>query len=504
VCSSTVGRVIAAGDDLKELLASQLVRPVLFQQAVDANPDVDLWLEVGPGDTLRRTMRAAKAPVVSMDIGSASAAGALTAIAAAYVLGAIESLETLGEERVSRELDLAKPLTFFMSPCELVPESDAREVKASAKAAASDAPVPVAVAASPRTPTSAPTPARMTATLRQLVSEATEIPLAVVRAQDRVLSDLHLNSLVVTEILARMGKIFAPGDRQFAKASMKAFRDSTLGELGEHLCALVTKNVPAAAESRPAALNVDELPVWVNAFMNDVEPLGRAHSVVNVGSENGWTAFGDSETLARELERALAQDDLAIGRGVAVIAGPNSGARGVEAFLAASEKAREKGVEHFVLIQLGAGGSIDSLAPAMRTFCLEEPRKRCTIVYLQEWDYSAARTIKTEASLCHRFHEVIVAADGTRQRPVFKPVFIETRRERGVSTARTCSSFRAAEKESRSNRPRELRNTRARGSVCSAARRPRATSTWRAICERWPMPASSSTTSPRTSRTRRR
>src|SRR5690348_17738410 len=27
VCSSTVGRVIAAGDDLKELLASQLVRP---------------------------------------------------------------------------------------------------------------------------------------------------------------------------------------------------------------------------------------------------------------------------------------------------------------------------------------------------------------------------------------------------------------------------------------------------------------------------------------------
>ncbi len=430
VCSSTVGRVITAGDDLKELLASQLVRPVLFQQAVDANPDVDLWLEVGPGDTLRRTMRAAKAPVVSMDIGSASAAGALTAIAAAYALGAIESLETLGEERVSRELDLAKPLTFFMSPCELAPESDVREVKASAKAAASDAPVPVAVpAVAVAEDTSAPTPARMTATLRQLVSEATEIPLAAVRAQDRVLSDLHLNSLVVSEILARMGKIFAPGDRQFAKALMKAFRDSTLGELGEHVCALVTKNVPAAAESRPAALNVDELPVWVNAFMNDVEPLGRAHSVVTVGSENGWTAFGDSDTLARELDRALAQDDLAIGRGVAFIAGPNSGTHGVEAFLAASEKAREKGIEHFVLIQLGAGGSMDSLAPAMRTFCLEEPHKRCTVVYLQEWDYSAARTIKTEASLCHRFHEVIVAADGTRQRPVLKPVFIETRRE---------------------------------------------------------------------------
>ncbi len=428
VCSSTLGRVIAAGDDLKELLASQLVRPVLFQQAVEANQDVDLWLEVGPGDTLRRTMRAAKAPVVSMDIGSPSAAGALTAIAAGYVLGAIENLETLGEERVSRELDLAKPRTFFTSPCELVPESDAREVKASAKAAASDAPIPVAVAAVAAN-TSTPTPARMTETLRQLVSEATEIPLAAVRAQDRVLSDLHLNSLVVTEILARMGKIFAPGDRQFAKASMKAFRDSTLAELGEHLCALVTKNAPAAAESRPAVLNVDELPVWVNAFMNGVEPLGRAHSVVNVGAENGWTAFGDSETLARQLDRALAQDDLAIGRGVAVIAGPNSGAHGVEAFLAAAEKAREKEVEHFVLIQLGADGSIDSLAPAMRTFCLEEPRKRCTVVYLQEWDSSAARTFKTEASLCHRFHEVIVAADGTRHRPVFKPVFIETRRE---------------------------------------------------------------------------
>ena len=150
---------------------------------------------------------------------------------------------------------------------------------------------------------------------------------------------------------------------------------------------------------------------------------------MNVGSENGWTAFGDSETLARELDRALAQDDLAIGRGVAFIAGPNSGARRRRGVSRGVGKGAGEGVEHFVLIQLGAGGSIDSLAPAMRTFCLEEPRKRCTIVYLQEWDYSAARTIKTEASLCHQFHEVIVAADGTRQRPVFKPVFIETRRE---------------------------------------------------------------------------
>jgi len=101
----------------------------------------------------------------------------------------------------------------------------------------------------------------------------------------------------------------------------------------------------------------------------------------------------------------------------------------VEAFLAGARVARENDdVEHFVLVQLGGSESKDSLAPAMRTFCLEQPRKRCTVVHLGEWFPGAARAMKTEASLCQRYHEVIVAQDGTRKRPVLKPLFLETRR----------------------------------------------------------------------------
>ena len=50
VFSTTVGRLLTVDDDLRELLASQLVKPVLFAQSVDSNTDVDLWIEVGPGD----------------------------------------------------------------------------------------------------------------------------------------------------------------------------------------------------------------------------------------------------------------------------------------------------------------------------------------------------------------------------------------------------------------------------------------------------------------------
>lgn len=425
VFSSTAGRLLTVGDDLRELLASQLVKPVLFAQAVDANADVDLWIEVGPGDTLRRTMRSVANPVVSMEIGSSNLGGVLRALAAAYALGAIDSLEALSEERVARELNLARPLTFFRNPCETVAESEARDLPAAK--AASDG---VAIAAAPaREKAPESTPAGLTEMLRRLVSEASEIPLAAVGAHDRVLSDLHLNSLVIAEILAKMGRIFAPGDRQFAKAAMKAFRDSRLADLAQHLFDVVKESASSSEHARPSTLNIDELPVWVNAFTNDAEALLRAQPVVKIGAHDSWTTFGDSDPLARELGRALAQDDLTVGRGVALIVGKDSGAKGVEAFLAAARVAREKDdVEHFVLVQLGGSESMDSLAPAMRTFCLEQPQKRCTVVHLGEWFPGAARAIKTEASLCHRYHEVTVAQDGARKRPVLKPLFLETRR----------------------------------------------------------------------------
>ena len=425
VVSSIAGRLLIAGDNLRELLASQLVKPVLFAQAVDSNADVDLWIEVGPGDTLRRTMRSVASPVVSMEIGSSSVESVLKALAAAYAFGAIDSLETLSEERAARELSLARPLTFFQSPCEMVAESDVRNLPVAKPA--SDG---VAIAAAPAQG-EAPqfSPEGLTETLRRLVSEASEVPLEAVRAQDRVLSDLHLNSLVITEILAKMGKIFAPGDRQFSKAAMKAFRDSALADLAQHLYELVKDNATSSAQARPSTLNVDELPVWVNVFMNDAESLRKAQPVVNLGAQDNWTTFGDSDTLAHQLGRALAVDDIPVGRGVAVIVGKDSGATGVGAFLAAARVAREKDdVEHFVLVQLGDSESKDSLAPAMRTFCLEQPRKRCTVVHLGEWRPGAGRAIKTEASLCQRYHEVIVAEAGTRKRPVLKPMFLETRR----------------------------------------------------------------------------
>jgi enediyne polyketide synthase len=424
VVSSTTGRLVTEDGSLRELLASQLVKPVLFAQAVEANPAIDLWIEVGPGENLSRTLRWSGKPVLPMDVGSSSLEPTLHALAAAYTHGALETLEVLSDERIARDLNLQQPARLFQNPCETVVESEARDVR-SAKPAAHEA-----SADSPASPEKAVefTLAGLTETLRQLVSGVSEIPLEAVSAKDRVLSDLHLNSLVITEILAKMGRIFAPGDRQFAAASMKAFRDSSLADLAQHLFELVGERGSSPSQSRPSILNVDELPEWVNVLTNDTEDLRRARPVMSLGARDSWTAFGDSEAMARQLQRALAQDDLKVGRGVAVIAGRNSGARGVEAFLKAARDAREGDAEHFVLVQLGSAESIDSLAPAMRTFCLEQPRTRCTVVHLDEWQPAAARSIKTEASLCQRYHEVVVGRDGARKRPVLKPIFLETRR----------------------------------------------------------------------------
>ncbi|MCK6546378.1 SDR family NAD(P)-dependent oxidoreductase [Myxococcota bacterium] len=429
VVSTISGRVVDAGDDVRALLVSQLVRPVLFERALEAAGEVALWIEVGPGDTLRRTLRRPSSTIVSIDVGSASVVGLSCALAAAYAVGAPVDLEALAESRFVRRIDVDRTRTFLASPCEAAPlaELSPRRMSAPAAGGASNAGTTHGAHGSERGEF-ARTRDGVEAALRHFIGEAAEIPSSSIRAGDRLLSDLHMNSLTVLEVMGRVSKAFALQDRDYARSVMKVHADGTIAALAEHLLGAVGASIDRPEVSAPVerTISLRALEPWVMTFAPDRAPLRPLTPITRVDGANEWHAFGVPASEAQAIGAALREDGLAVGNGVVLVTSGTAGREGVAAFLSAAALLRERvHLQSFVLVELGGEHATDSLAPAVRTLALELPSKRCTVVHLPRWSEGAARAVKTEVSVSRGYHEVELDAGGARHRPIFTPLFVE-------------------------------------------------------------------------------
>ncbi len=87
---------------------------------------VDLWLEVGPGQTLCGLIGEFRnEPAVALDAGGSSIRGLLNAVGACFCLGARVAHDELFADRFARSFDLDWHPRFFINPCELAPTDDA-------------------------------------------------------------------------------------------------------------------------------------------------------------------------------------------------------------------------------------------------------------------------------------------------------------------------------------------------------------------------------------------
>src|SRR6185503_9121164 len=113
--------------DLRALLRDQVTSPVRFMEAVDAavREGVDLWIEVGPGQTLCGLIREFRNdPAIALDAGGTSIRGLLNAAGACFCLGARIAHDELFADRFARPFDLDWHPRFFANPCELAPADD--------------------------------------------------------------------------------------------------------------------------------------------------------------------------------------------------------------------------------------------------------------------------------------------------------------------------------------------------------------------------------------------
>jgi enediyne polyketide synthase len=429
VASTVTGALLAPDADLRALLLDQVTAPVRFSGALAAAGALArLWIEVGPGRALAEMAgEALDAPVLALDAGGPSLAGAWSAAAALFAAGVQLDLAPLFEGRFHRPFDLDRPLRFLANPCESAPlpvsTQAAPEVAAHGRAAP---PVSADRAA-------APAPAASSIeVLRGLVAARAELPLAAVSDDSRLLSDLHLNSITVGQLVVEASRHLGLGP----PSSPTDYALATVGELAEALAErarieLAGSTPDAAGHGRGGGLQgaagVAGIDSWVRAFTVELvdrplprRPAGTARGAAPVTEPGGAPAAapGDARAMAAAVTSAgwqvvaLPGDTLAAATGAALAAAANSsreprharqtpatdagaGAGGVLLCLPAALDEREPGhlelfvtaaraaagpaaAGRFVVLQQGGGGggfarSLHLELPSVTTWVIDVP-----------------------------------------------------------------------------------------------------------------------------------
>jgi enediyne polyketide synthase len=397
VISTVSGRTVGNHDEIPSLLERQITEPVLFAESLRAAGAVDLFIEAGPGHTLSALVSAStRVPAVSVDAGGHSVKGLLTTVAAAFTLGAPVNLARLAQDRFARPFSVDLRRDFLVNPCEL-----AAGAHVSGVTSATTMTVPRDDGAAEDTEQHADQDT--CSVLRLLVARASDLPLETVHPNARFLTDLHLNSLTVSELLAKTAKRIG-GVPPFAPTD---YADATIAEAAQALDELRSAGaVPVSHEIAP-----DGIDTWVRAFtvVNHAESLPTA---APVGRRGTWQIVSSPQHPLREaLLRRFADD--AGGPGVVVCL--DSGfPHSVSLLLDAAQAAlRQRLHGKFVVVQERPVAS-----GFARTLFLESTSLDVCVVTVDALRLDADALVHAEASHAEGFVEARYDADGRRLVPL--------------------------------------------------------------------------------------
>ncbi|MBW8482819.1 type I polyketide synthase [Actinomadura parmotrematis] len=404
VHSTVTGAPVGPGDDLRALLREQITAPVLFAGALaDAAEGADLLIEVGPGQVLTQLAREiTDVPAVAARTDDDSLAGPLNAVGAAFAVGAALRAGDLFADRFVRPFDPDAEPAFIENFCEMVPDVDAALLAdADARAA--------------RAGTGPAAPAENDAgiddpllLLRTLVARRAEFPLDAVQADSKFLDDLHLSSIVVSELVGDAMRTLGLAE----PAAPTGYATATLGQVAETLTELAATGTAGAEDAATAAARIvpPGAGPWVRAFALDRREA-PAPARTAPRAEGAWRVVGD-HPAGPAIREALR--DARLGTGVLVLlpAGADRLAllrEGAAAVLAGDD------VTRCVIVQDGPGG-----AGFAKTLHLEAPWVATTVVTAALDGPATPAAVSVEAAATVRFRETV--HDGARREPVLAPV----------------------------------------------------------------------------------
>ncbi len=408
-------------------LREQLTAPVQFFDAVKrAAGEVEVLLEVGPGEIVSNLLsQAITTPIFPLDIGGKSFTPFLKAAAAAFVCNAAPNISALFEKRFTRRFDWSWQPQFFANPCE---NSQADSEAENATTEWQEAPLAPLTDEAPDN--AAPMCGDSTLEhLRAMIATRAGLPTWTIQDNSRMLSDLHLNSITVGEIIAQLSRA-----RQLSvPRGLTEFANASLLEIAHALDQLT----PASPDHAPAASTVAAgVGSWVRYF--DVvrvpsampKTADAAHTTLTQGHWQGAEQYV-FEPLLRHLNR------YAFGYGVIAYLSENPSQDEYLQLLSAAQsclnQARENLAQpwHFVVLQRGWGGS-----SFVKSFSLEHPHLRCIVINLDSLR-NPIELISAEISHAQAgYQEFFYDNEGQRSAPQLRLVTLPQERAQASSTAR--------------------------------------------------------------------
>ncbi len=411
VFSTVTGAALPAAltpEELRALLREQITAPVLFAEALGAGAErSDLLIEVGPGQVLTHLAREITGvPAVATRTDEDSLAGLLGALGAAFAVGADVRVGELFADRLVRPFDPETEPVFISNFCEIVPEVDAA-LLADAAARAAVPGAGAGAASGDGVPAEVGTDDPLLL-MRTLVARRAEFPLDAVQADSKFLDDLHLSSIVVSELVGEAMRTLDLAET----AAPTGYATATLGQVAETLRELVATGGAGEDDAEAAAARIVPPGVgpWVRAFAVDRRETA-APGRVAPRAAGSWRVVGD-HPAAGALREALEAAEL--GEGVLVVV-PSAADRLAALRAGADAVLAGKDVTRCVVVQDGPGA-----AGFAKTLHLEAPWVATTVVTADLGDPATPALVAADAAATGRFREVI--HDGARREPVLAPV----------------------------------------------------------------------------------
>ncbi len=411
VISTVTAAVVTPDEDLRELLYRQLTAPVRFIEAASAAAaDVDLFIEVGPGRVLTGlTGEFINKPVVAIDAGGSSLQGLLGAAAAAYVMGAPVNHDALFADRFTRAFNLDWRPRFLANPCESAPlinlqtsSKQAPEAEGAGSRKSNKDHSESDAGSRDRQTIEAPTTLEL---IRRLVAMRAELPPAAVRDDDRLLGDLHLNSIAVGQLVAEAARHL----QLTPPAALTDYSSVTLTDLAQAL----DEGARTGSFAANARRNPPGVDTWTRCFKVDLieQPLTARQTAA--GESNWQVMAAPDHPLASRLQDAFAR---CAGQGVVVALPPQTGEREISLLLEAAHAvmARDAG-SRFVMVEDGSGA-----AALARTLYTEAPWITTCVVNVPFEHPQALDWVLAEAMAATDFTEAHYDRAGKRRIPVLK------------------------------------------------------------------------------------
>lgn len=406
VVSTVIGEKLGSEVDIKELLFNQIEAPVRFTQSIEnIKNDTSYLIEVGPGNTLNRSLQDYQEfDVVSLDFGGNSLRGFYNALSIAYLAGNNITFDELSSNRYYKEFDIENwCLDVLINACEQnehkssfirdLINTNTTETKLEDGSVAIESQELSLVG--------------VQNFLKKIISEKTEMPYESITLEDKLMSQLHINSLAITEIISLVVKTFNKSQMVFSEASVLANADGTIGELST----LIFKGEGGvAANVEKGKVSFESIHNWSHIFQR--KSVLKKASNINIDYGKGKVIIEGVESQVKHLEQKLATDNITIGNiGIFVYTSSLANTVFID-FVKFLQKPEVKACRLIALVNISDGKISGDLRPILRTFQLEN--LNASTICLEFKNEISIDLLLSELKNASKYKEVIYDANAQR------------------------------------------------------------------------------------------